>query len=105
MTGVKHRDAIIDKFFSSLQTVGDLDEDLKAEDLWDRAREVAIDLENAICKCFGPTSKDYSAKARSLLFNLQDQTNVGLRLKLMAGVYEPNKVVKMAPKELASEKV
>lgn len=85
--------------------MGDLDEDLKQEDLQDRAREVAINLENAICKTFGPTSKDYSAKARTLLFNLQDQANVGLKLKLMAGVYEPMKVVKMAPKELASEKV
>lgn len=104
-TGVKHRDAIIDRFFAALQTVGDLDEDLKAEDLQERARDVSINLEAAVCKLFGPTSKDYSAKARTLLFNLQDKTNVGLRLKLMAGVYEPRNVVKMAPKELASESV
>ena len=88
-TGVKHRDSIIDKFEQSLKTVGELDEDLKAEDLEDRARDVAINLEAAICKVFGPTSKDYSSKARSLLYNMQDKMNVGLRLKLMAGVFEP----------------
>ena len=51
--------------------------------------DIAVNLEAAICRAFGPTSKDYSSKARTILFNLQDKTNVGLRLKLMAGVYEP----------------
>lgn len=88
MTGVKHRDIIISKFLESLQTVGDLDDDLKSSDLLERAQEVALNLEAAICRAFGAQSKEYGAKARTLLFNLQDKTNVGLRLKLMAGVYE-----------------
>ncbi len=67
------------------------------------ARDVAINLEAAICKSFGPSSRDYGAKARTLLFNLQDPKNHSLKLKLMCGLLEPMKVVKMAPKELASE--
>ena len=50
--------------------MGELDEDLKSEDLLERAQEIALSLEGAICRAFGPQSKEYSAKARSLIFNL-----------------------------------
>ena len=103
MTGVKHRDAIIEKFTQSLQTVGELDEGLNSGDLQERAQEIAFSLEGAICRAFGPTSKEYSAKARSLVFNLSDKSNVGLRLKLMSGFYDTAQVVKMPAKELASD--
>ena len=60
-------------------------------------------MEAAICKTFGPASRDYSAKARTLLFNLSDSKNHQLKLKLLSGYHDPMKVVKMAPKELASD--
>ena len=50
--------------------MSELDEGLKVEDLQVMARDVAINLEAAICKSFGPSSRDYGAKARTLLFNL-----------------------------------
>jgi hypothetical protein len=82
-----------------------MDEDISAADLRNRARDVAINLESAICKEFGPTSKEYGAKARTLIFNMQDTQNVGLRLKLMAGVLTPKEVVKMPAKELANDEL
>jgi len=42
MTGVKHRDVIIEKFAQNLQTVGELDEDLNSGDLQERAQEIAL---------------------------------------------------------------
>ena len=101
-TGVKHRDSLRDKFATALMVVGELDEDLD-QILEARAKDIAAKLEIAICTAFGPTSKEYGAKARSLLFNLQDRENDCLRLKLMAGALEPVAVVKMDTKELASE--
>ena len=83
--------------------MGELDEDLNSGDLQERAQEIALTLEAAICRAFGPTSKEYSAKARSLVFNLSDKSNVSLRLKLMAGVYDAAQVVKMPAQALASE--
>ncbi len=89
-TGVKHRDNIRDKFFDCLKLVGELDEDLDLKDLETRARDVANRLEAAMSKVLGSTSKEYAAKSRSLLFNLQDKNNIGLRLKLIAGAVEPD---------------
>ena len=102
-TGVKHRDNIRDKFFDCLKLVGELDDDLDLKDLETRARDVANRLEAAMSKELCSTSKEYAAKSRSLLFNLQDKNNIGLRLKLMAGAVEPNQVIKFSSHELASE--
>ena len=45
------------------------------------------------------------ARARTLLFNLQDKDNYTLRLKLMAGSYEALQVVRMPVKELANDEL
>ena len=102
---MKHRDAIIDRFHVALQTRSELDEDIAQADLVERARDVAIALESAMNRTYGPASKDYGQKARTLLFNLNDKENVALRLKLMAGAITALDAVKMDPKELASERL
>ena len=55
--------------------MGELDDDLDLKDLETRARDVANRLEAAMSKVLGSTSKEYAAKSRSLLFNLQDKNN------------------------------
>ena len=50
-----------------------------------------------------PHDRDYSNKARSLVFNLKDKTNVWLKESLLNGTLEPKRAVQLEPKELASE--
>jgi len=53
-------------------------------------------------KKFRNLGKDYSTKARSLLFNLKDEKNPELRLKLLSGELDPKELVSMDAKALAS---
>jgi transcription elongation factor S-II len=72
-------------------------------DAYHGAAQLAAKIEDAMFKKFLSLSKDYSAKARSLLFNLKDAKNPGLRLKLLSGELEPNTLSEMDGKALASE--
>merc|ERR1711862_839792 len=48
-------------------------------------------------------SKDYKAKARSLMFNLRDEKNPDLRSSVLSGDIMPAALVKLEPKDLASK--
>ena len=50
-----------------------------------------------------PDQKQYLAKARSLIFNFRDKNNNWLKESILAGSMDVNQVVKVNPKELASD--
>lgn len=52
---------------------------------------------------FYPEMKAYQNKARSLIFNLKDKQNTWLKESLLNGTLDPQRAVKLEPKELASE--
>jgi DNA-directed RNA polymerase subunit M/transcription elongation factor TFIIS len=62
----------------------------------------AISLEISMMRHF-PDTKQYLSKARSLLFNLKDKNNNWLRESILSNRLKPDQVVKMDPKDLASE--
>jgi len=68
---------------------------------------IASDVEGALHVLFeaqgGAKSKDYKAKARSLMFNLRDEKNPDLRGSVLSGDVPPEALVKMEPKDLASK--
>ena len=68
---------------------------------------IASDIEEALFALFEPQggskSKDYKAKARSLMFNLRDEKNPDLRSSVLSGDIMPAALVKLEPKDLASK--
>ena len=71
-------------------------------ELYRKAAALAGSIETCMYKKFRNLSKDYSTKARSLLFNLKDEKNPELRLKMLSGELEPKELVDMDSKALAS---
>eukprot|EP00026_Physarum_polycephalum_P000753 Phypoly_transcript_00754.p1 GENE.Phypoly_transcript_00754~~Phypoly_transcript_00754.p1 ORF type:complete len:757 (-),score=295.54 Phypoly_transcript_00754:143-2413(-) len=65
---------------------------------------IAIAIEAEMFKQFPikTMSKEYTAKARSLLFNLRDPKNATLKERTLSGAITPQRFVSMRPEEYAS---
>ena len=68
----------------------------------DMGIQVAIKIEEVLNSKF-KDKKNYSDKARSLLFNLRDPKNPELKKKVLFEEYSPESFVTLSPKDLASK--
>ena len=68
----------------------------------EKVKNVSVNLETELMRHF-PEAKSYQNKARSLIFNLKDKSNVWLKESLLNGSLDPKRAVKLEAKELASE--
>eukprot|EP00741_Cyanophora_paradoxa_P002271 tig00000571_g2203.t1 len=96
-TGDKSRDKCRKDMADALALVG-------TPDRADQIR-VAVAIESAMFAEYKGVNKQYTTKYRSLLFNLKDDKNPELRKKVLYGAIEPAKLIKMEPKELASDQM
>ena len=62
---------------------------------------IAADVEARLYAFIDP--KEYNAKARTLVFNLKDIRNPGLRAEVLAGVIPADELVRMSPTDLANK--
>lgn len=95
-----------EKFYEALQMEleNEIYKDIEDKNVvYRHAATLASSIETAMFKKFNALSKSYSQKARSLLFNLKDEKNPGLRCKLLSGDLTPKKLADLDGKELASE--
>ncbi|KAF5838712.1 hypothetical protein DUNSADRAFT_2337 [Dunaliella salina] len=77
--------------------------DLLAKALVNPPRGIAEEIETELCKLHGaPTSREYKASIRNLLANLR--RNEVLRANVCSRALTPFDLVRMAPKDLATEK-
>lgn len=66
---------------------------------------LAIKIEAELFRHFGGVNKKYREKGRSLLFNLKDQSNPELRVRVLSGDIKPEKLCLMSAEELASKEL
>ena len=67
------------------------------------AEELAAEVETEMRKAYGNVTKEYTAKARSLVFNLNK--NSELRKRVLGRQITPAKLVSASAKELAPEQI
>eukprot|EP00803_Ostreobium_quekettii_P006220 evm.model.scf_1302.2 EVM.evm.TU.scf_1302.2 scf_1302:3826-4788(+) len=74
-----------------------------AQELGADAVELAVDVEVAAFKQNGGVNADYKAKVRSLMFNIGDPQNSGLRRRILSRQVSGEVLVTLKSEELASE--
>lgn len=105
-TNDKVRDAFAKKFVETLQLArSELPDDEKASASGADVATLASRVEAEAFAKFGSdsASKEYKAKIRSLVFNLQDKKNPDLRRRVLVGDVAPEKLAHMSADELASD--
>ncbi|EMS51629.1 PHD finger protein 3 [Triticum urartu] len=70
-----------------------------------KAQRLAFIIEEELFKLFGEVNKKYKEKGRSLLFNLKDKNNPGLRERVLSGEITPKCLCAMTTEELASKEL
>jgi len=65
-------------------------------------KDLAVEIEEALHSTFDGNEKEYTAKARSVLFNLNDRRNLDFRAKLLVGFISPADVPHLSAEEMAS---
>lgn len=65
---------------------------------------VAVEVEVAAFRQNGSANAEYKAKLRSLIFNIKDPENAGLRRRIVSGEVSGEVLVTLSSEELASEK-
>lgn len=68
-------------------------------------KSLATKIEAELFGLFGGVNKKYKEKGRSLLFNLKDQSNPELRVRVLSGDIKPEKLCLMSAEELASKEL
>ncbi|GHP06944.1 hypothetical protein PPROV_000568800 [Pycnococcus provasolii] len=105
-TNDKVRDAFAKKFVETLRLArSELPDDEKASASGADVATLASRVEAEAFAKFGSdsASKEYKAKIRSLVFNLQDKKNPDLRRRVLVGDVAPEKLAHMSADELASD--
>lgn len=69
------------------------------------AKKLADEIEEEIFRIHKATNSEYKAKFRTLLFNLKDQKNEQLRLKVASGELKPDLLCQLSPQELANKEL
>lgn len=64
--------------------------------------DIATEVEEALHSTFKDNEKDYTNKARSVLFNLNDSRNLDFRSKLLVGFISPADVPHLSSEDMAS---
>eukprot|EP00347_Sterkiella_histriomuscorum_P019547 403341216 len=99
-TGTQYRDSLRINFIKYMQIP---EEGVEYEEIvLTRAAQLGLQIEDELYKSF-PRLAEYQNKARSLMFNLKDPKNPDLRMSLIEGVIEPNQLVRLDSKSLASK--
>ncbi|KAG0032800.1 hypothetical protein BGZ82_006377 [Podila clonocystis] len=100
------RSTALKGFTDSLMVAFDAEsEDKQAET--EKANQLAATIEKELY-VFSATpgqagcGKDYKPKYRSLIFNLKDKNNAGLRNRVLSGELSPHDLVRLTPDELAN---
>ncbi|XP_037463702.1 uncharacterized protein LOC119335709 [Triticum dicoccoides] len=70
-----------------------------------KAQRLAFIIEEEMFKLFEGVNKKYKEKGRSLLFNLTDKNNPGLRERVLSGEITPKCLCAMTIEELASKEL
>ncbi|KAL6987999.1 hypothetical protein U1Q18_013746 [Sarracenia purpurea var. burkii] len=98
------RDKIRELLLEALSKVsGEVDEDIKDDvDACDPIR-VAVAVESAMFEQMGRSNGAQKVKYRSIMFNLKDPKNPDFRRKVLLGLVKPERLVNMAPEEMASD--
>lgn len=97
-TSNNKRNLIRDKFAKALQPFE------KEGDVY-TALSASIAIEHSMYRYFGKdeTNARYTAKCRSIIFNLRDPKNPDLRRRVLAGILQPERLTLMDPVEMASD--
>ncbi|XP_057971064.1 transcription elongation factor TFIIS-like [Malania oleifera] len=98
------RDKIRELLLEALSRVAcETDEHMKDEvDACDPIR-VAVSVESVMFEKMGRSNGSQKVKYRSIMFNLKDSNNPDLRRKVLLGQVKPERLITMAPEEMASD--
>lgn len=67
--------------------------------------ELAAKIEECIYKEFGDTNMKYKNRVRSRVSNLKDSKNPNLRLNVLHGAIDPDRIARMTADEMASDEM
>lgn len=84
------------ELLSSALKCEDMPEDCDVDDL-------AAKIEESIYNEFGDTNNKYKNRVRSRVSNLKDSKNPALRLNVLHGAIEPERIARMTAEEMASD--
>ncbi|RZC42273.1 death-inducer obliterator 1 [Asbolus verrucosus] len=79
-----------------------------AEDLTlseEELKNISIEIESQLYKCFGDTGQKYRNKYRSLIFNIKDIKNQTLWRRICEKSINPYQLVRLSPDDLASQEL
>lgn len=90
-----------DLLLSAIKGEGELPEGCCMEN----CQELATALEDAIFRQYNSTNPKYKNQVRSRVFNLKDKKNPMLRMNLLCGILQPERLAKMTSEEMANDEI
>ncbi|CAN6467635.1 unnamed protein product [Victoria cruziana] len=97
----KLREILVEAF---TKVAGEADEDMIDEVNRCDPIRVAVAVESVMFEKLGRSNGAQKSKYRSIMFNLKDANNPDLRRKVLVGEVKPERLITMAPVEMASDR-